>query len=104
MWDPVTLLESIGADANLMHADAAQLDATLEGAGLASELRLALVTGNVQTLRELLRAPDIVCCLIDPPEEEEDEEDEGDGVEDEDEDDEDGIDPTRGPKPRGSFL
>lgn len=97
MLDAVTLLESIGADANLVRANDAELGESLDCAGLAPALRTALLEGDVQTLRALLRAPDIVCCLIDAEEDEEEEDD----VEDEDEDDEDDAGPARQPKPRG---
>lgn len=98
MRDPITLLETIGADAALMGAGAAQLSESLEGSGLAPELRSALLAGDLPTLQALLHAPDIVCCLIDPAEEEDDEE-EG---EEEDEEDEGELDPARRPKPHGS--
>lgn len=101
MWDPITLLETIGADANLANAGSAELSESLECAGLAPELRAALLDGNAQRLRELLRAPDIVCCLIDPAKEDEDEEEE-EG--EEEEDDEGETSPPPKPKPRGSSL
>ena len=92
MRDPITLLETIGADANLMSASAAQLDESLERAGLEPALRSALLQGDLATLRQLLRTPDVVCCLIDPGKEEEEEEEddveEDDEVEEEDEEDE----------------
>lgn len=100
MRDPITLLETIGADASLMSASAAQLGESLECAGLDPALRSALLQGDLTTLQELLRAPRVVCCLIDPAEEE-DEEEEDDG-EDEDEEDDDEPAPAPGPKPRGS--
>lgn len=102
MRDPITLLETIGADADLMSAGPAALEESLASAGLTPALRSALLEGDVRGLRELLRAPDIVCCLIDPAEEEDDEEEEDD-VEDDD-DDPDQIDPARKPEPRGSPL
>ena len=102
MRDPITLLETIGADANLIGASAADLGKWLECAELAPALRSAVLEGDVQTLRGLLRIPDIVCCLIDPAEEE-DEEEEDEGEEDvEDGDDEDETGSARQPKPRGS--
>lgn len=102
MLDPITLLETIGADANLISASATELDEWLECAGPAAPaLRSALLQGEVRPLRQLLRAPDIVCCLIDPAEEEDDEEQEEDV---EDEDDEDEAGPAREPKPRSAPL
>lgn len=98
MRDPITLLETIGADAALMSAGAAQLRESLASLGLAPELRSALLAGDLATLRVLLQAPDIVCCLIDPAEED-DEEEEG---EEEEEEDEGELDPARKPKPHGS--
>jgi len=101
MRDPITLLETIGADANLMNASAARLDESLERAGLDPALRSALLQGDLAKLRQLLRAPDVVCCLIDPGKEEEEEEDDA-----EDEEDEDEPTPAPAPKPklRGSLL
>lgn len=101
MWDPITLLETIGADADLANASAAQLGESLERAGLEPALRSALLEGNPATLRKLLRAPDIVCCLIDPGKEDEEEEEEDDA---EDEDDEDEPAPAPKPKPRGASV
>lgn len=101
MSDSITLLEKIGADASLMGADAAELRESLESVGLAPALRTALLDGDVRTLRELLRAPDIVCCIVDPAEEDEEEEE---GGEEEEEEDEDQGSPTPRPKPRGQPL
>lgn len=97
MSDSITLLEKIGADADLMSAGAAELRESLERIGLAPALRTALLDGNLGKLRELLRAPEIVCCIVDPAEEEDEEEEEGD----EEEEDEDQTSPTPQPKPRG---
>jgi hypothetical protein len=99
MSDSITLLETIGADSSLMSADAAELRESLESVELAPALRAALLEGDVRRLRELLRAPDIVCCLIDPSKEEDDEEEE-----EEEEDDEDESRPAQKPTPRGSSL
>lgn len=101
MSDPITLLQTIGADASLMSADAAELCESLESVGLAPALRTALLDDDVRRLRELLRAPDIVCCIVDPAEEEDEEEDE-EGEEEEDDEDETGS--ARQPKPHGSPL
>lgn len=98
MSDSITLLESIGADADLMSADAAELRESLESVGLEPALRTALLDGDVKTLRALLRAPDIVCCIVDPAEEEDEEEEEEEG------DDEGETAPAPQPKPRGSSL
>ena len=98
MSDSVTLLATIGADADLMGAAAAELREWLESTATAPALRSALLDGNVGKLRELLRAPDIVCCIIDPAEEEDEEEEEGG---EEEEEDEDQPSPTRQPKSRG---
>lgn len=101
MRDPITLLETIGADADLMNASAAQLAESPECAGLDPALRSALLKGDLAGLRELLRVPDVVCCLIDPgKEDEEEEDDEEDDEEEEEEEDESATAPK--PKPRGS--
>lgn len=102
MWDPITLLETIGADANLANASAAQLGESLGDAGLEPALRSALLQGDPATLGKLLRAPDIVCCLIDPGKE--DEEEEEDDAEEEDEDDVDKPAPAPKSKPRGPSV
>lgn len=94
MWDPITLLETIGADADLVGASAVQLDESLARGGLEPGLRSALLQGDLATLQRLLRAPDVVCCLIDPGKEEEEEEE--DDVEEEDDEDE----PAPAPKPK----
>jgi len=98
MRDPITVLETIGADANLMSAPAAELGESLRAFGLAPALRVALLEGDLGTLRELLRAPQVVCCLIDPAEEEDEDEDE----EAQDEEDEDESVPPRKPQPHAS--
>lgn len=98
MRDPITVLETIGADANLMSATAAERGEALRCSGLTPALRTALLEGDLPTLRELLRAPDVVCCLIDPAEEEDEEEDE----EAEDDEDEDESVPARKPQPHAS--
>jgi hypothetical protein len=98
MRDPITLLEIIGADANLMSATAAQQSEALRASGMAPALRMALLEGDLPTLRELLRAPEVVCCLIDPAEEEDEEDEE----EEEDEEDEDDKGPAREPQPHGA--
>jgi hypothetical protein len=103
MRDPITLLETIGADANLMSATAAQLSELLRASGMAPALRRALLEGDLPTFRELLRAPDVVCCLIDPAEED-DEEEEEEEEEEGDEEDEDDKGPARKPQPRGAAL
>lgn len=102
MRDPITLLETIGADANLMSASAAQLAGLPECAGIDPVLRSALLQGDLARLRELLRAPDVVCCLIDPGKEDEEEDEDEDEDEDEEKEDESG--PAPNPKPRGSPL
>ena len=102
MLDPITLLETIGADANLIGANSAELDESLQRAGLTPALRSALLEGDLRTLQALLRAPDVVCCLIDPSEEEDEEEEDEEG--EEEEDGEETTDPAQKPKPRGSSL
>jgi hypothetical protein len=89
--DPIALLEAIGADASLMSASAAELQEALACAELEPGLRSAILAGDVATLQELLRAPDVVCCIIDPAEEEDDEE-EDDEEEEEDVEEEDDAD------------
>jgi len=89
--DAIDLLESLGADADLVRGAPEVLDELLRREGAEPTLRSALLEGDVSTLRVLLRCPDPVCCLINPaePEDEEDEEEEEDEDEDEDEEDND---------------
>jgi hypothetical protein len=89
MWDPITVLERIGADADAAVPIAGQTGESGEGVALAPALRSAILEGDVRTIRELLRAPEIVCCLIDPGDEEDDEDEEDGEEEEEEEDDED---------------
>jgi hypothetical protein len=90
--DVVEVLESIGADADLARATPADLDAMLRREAVDPTLCAALLEGNLQRLRELLRAPSVVCSLINAPEkEEEDEQDEP--QDEEDEDDGDALEP-----------
>lgn len=84
----IETLESLSADADVANATPARLDALLQSAGLEPALRSALVAGDVGAVRALLRAPDNVCCLINPAEEEEEEPEERDD-EDEDENEDD---------------
>jgi hypothetical protein len=73
-----------------------------ECAGLDPALRSALLQGDLARLRELLRVPDVVCCLIDPGKEDEEEDD--DEEEEEEEEEEDERVPAPKPKPRGCCL
>lgn len=86
MFDLIDALEIMGADADLARGTPAELAAALQSAGLEPALRSALLAGDAAALHALLRAPDNVCCLINPAEEEEEEE----GGEEEEEGDEDG--------------
>lgn len=90
MFDVIDALELMGADADLVRTEPGDLAALLPADGLDPSLRSALLQGDAGRLHALLRAPDNVCCLINPAEEEEEEEEE-DGEEG-DEESEDGED------------
>ena len=85
MSDAIDLLESIGADADLVRGTPAVLGELLHRDGVEPALRSALLERDVGALQALLRAPDPVCCLINPaePEDEEDEEEEEEEEDDE---------------------
>lgn len=100
MLDVVDLLEVLGADADLVRATSANLDSILHREGLHPALRSALLEGDEGALHALLRAPNNVCCLINPaePEEEEDEEELEEGEDDGDDEEEEH---REGPQRRG---
>lgn len=90
MFDVIDALQVLGADADLARTTAPDLDAILQCEGMEPALRAALLGGDAAALHALMRAPDNVCCLINPaePEEEEDEEeDDEEGEEDDEEGD-----------------
>lgn len=88
MSDVIDILETIGADSDLADGKSASLDAFLQREGVEPALRSALLDGDLGALHALLRAPDTVCCLINPhePEDEEDEEEDDEEEEGEEED------------------
>lgn len=90
MSDVIDVLEAVGADSDLADCTSASLDALLQREGAEPALRSALLDGDAGALQALLRAPDTVCCLINPHEpDDEDEDEEDDEEEEEGEDDED---------------
>lgn len=97
MFDVIDALEILGTDADLVHARPADLDAELQSKGMEPALRTALLKGDAEALHALVRAPDNVCCLINPAEEEEKEgeEEEEEGEEGEEDDDDEKDDKTR---------
>lgn len=108
MVDVIDLLEVLGADADLVRGTGASFDALLEREGVEPVLRSALLEGDAGVLQRLLRAPNNVCCLINPAEPDEDEEDEEDEEQDEEGADEndmmndaDDAGFAKGPNPRG---
>jgi hypothetical protein len=97
--DVIDILEALGADADLVRSPA-RLDDMLQREGVEPVLRSALLQGDLDTLQTLLRAPDNVCCLINPAEQEEEEGDEEEDEEPDDDDDEDDLELRKRPKPR----
>lgn len=89
MSDVIDVLETLGADSGFADGTSANLDEFLQRAGVEPAVRSALLDGNASALHALLRAPDTVCCLINPhqpdddEEEEEEEQEEGEDEEDE---------------------
>lgn len=90
MRDVVDILEALGGDADHLLTGSSNLDAILLGQRLQPALRSALLEGDGHALHRLLRAPNNVCCLINPaePAEEEDEEELEEGEDDGDEEEE----------------
>lgn len=87
MFDVIDALEVLGADADLVRATSPARDAFAQCEGMEPALRKALQEGDAGALQTLMRAPNNVCCLINPAEPEE-EEDEEEDEEDQDDDDE----------------
>ena len=84
MMDVIEFLDQLGRNARLRHAAPAELERAIAAAGIAPEVRSALLAGDPLRLGELLGAQPNVCCRVvkpDPAEPDEDEE------EDEEEDD-----------------
>lgn len=67
MTDVIDFLERLGQDATLRRAS---LESVLKGAGLSTELRVALANRDQRSLETLLGVGN-VCCLVNAPMEEE---------------------------------
>jgi len=68
MSDVIGLLERLGSDARLRHADRQEIEVALQASGLNSALQSAIVEGDHQRLGQLLCANANTCCLIEPVE------------------------------------
>lgn len=88
MADAIDILEALGADSDLADGTSASRDAFLQREGAEPALRSALLDGDADALQALLRAPDTVCCLINPHEPDDEEDEEEEDEEDEEEEDE----------------
>jgi hypothetical protein len=77
MMDVIEFLDQLGRNARLRHAAPAELERAIAAAGIAPEVRSALLADDPLRLGELLGAQPNVCCLVvkpDPAEPDEDEE------------------------------
>jgi hypothetical protein len=90
MSNLIDVIEQWGRDAQWRHTTDEAREAALIEAGLAPDVRTALLGADQGVLESLLGATHNICCMINAPEEEEEEhEDEGDGKQDEEEESED---------------
>ena len=87
----ISLLQRLGEDAALRHADRATLERALLEMELDPELRAALLDADPQRLAALLGAPAKVVCAIFPGKTPDDDEDDKDDEPDEDDDKKDGA-------------
>src|SRR5215472_10601812 len=70
MSDVIDFLEKMGQDSALRHASRAELEGALAEAGLSSQVRAALASGDTGALAALLGSGN-ACCLIHTPTEDE---------------------------------
>jgi len=90
MSNLIDVIEQWGRDAQWRHTTDEAREAALIEAGLAPDVRTALLGADQGVLESLLGATHNICCMINAPEEEEEEhEDEDDGKQDEEEESED---------------
>lgn len=89
MSDMIDVLEVMGSSADFAGVTPADLGVLMRREGMELPLALALLESDGRVLRTLLRAPDSVCCLINPAEPDEDEEDDEDDEEDEESNEDD---------------
>jgi hypothetical protein len=105
MSNVVDFLEQIGRDVHLRYATEAELELALRQAGIAPDVRSALLDADRERLEALLGASANVCCMVHPPgEEEEEEEDDTDDTEEDGDDEEEELEkpPLRRSAPRRS--
>ena len=88
MSDVIDFLEKWGRDAQLRHADNAEVSRELVGADIEPLVRKALLGADQRHLEFLLGARANVCCLIYSPDKEEEEEEEEEVPEEESEEEE----------------
>lgn len=76
MSSVISLLESLGQDAELRHANTEELESALIRAGIDSAARSAILAGDKTRLESVLACVSNVCCGVFPGKEEEEEEEE----------------------------
>lgn len=91
MSDLIDFLERMGSDSQSRFATGPELEAALTCAGIESDVRSAVLSGDQLRLESLVGASPIVCSMINVPDEEEEEDDEEE-EEKEEEGDDDGAD------------
>jgi hypothetical protein len=84
----IDFLERFGQDADLRCATAEEMERALRSAGIAPELRAAILGKDQQALTALVGAIPNVCCLIHKEDEEEETEEENEEEEEDDEEEE----------------
>jgi hypothetical protein len=61
MFDVISFLEKMGANANLRHASAVEVERELHEAGISASLSTAILTHNVGELHELMHQGPLYC-------------------------------------------
>jgi hypothetical protein len=78
MSDLIDFLEKMGGDSQTRFDTGPELEEALTRAGIAPDLRSAVLSGDQRRLESLIGASPNVCNLVNLPDEEEEEEDEED--------------------------
>jgi hypothetical protein len=84
MHSVIEFLETLSRDPAARFSSDIELEQAMTEANLQTDVRTALIAGDVPGLEELLGAPTHLCCMVHTPEDEEEETD------DDDDDEEDG--------------
>ena len=87
MSNVIDFLERAGQDAHLRHASAEELEHRLLQEQIDPAVRLAILAGDQQRLRDLLGTQTSICCLVHAPEDDEEEPADDEPADDEDPED-----------------